>query len=105
ARADEGDEAEEAAAKAAAPGEQDACIDEDIKADLFAKRKQRTSRDRLFQQTNRHELTLQGGYDVSDLFDGTYVVGGAYAYHMTEDLAVEASGAYTQLGSSGGPEL
>ena len=50
----------------------DACIDEDVKADLFAKRKQRTSRDRLFQQTNRHELTLPGGYYVSDLFDGTY---------------------------------
>ena len=64
----------------------DACIDEDIKADLFAKRRmQRTSRDRLFQQTNRHELTLQGGYYVSDLFDGTYTFGGAYAYHMTED--------------------
>ena len=48
----------------------DACIDEDVKADLFAKRKQRTSRDRLFQQTNRHELTLRGGYYVSDTFDG-----------------------------------
>ena len=44
----------------------DACIDENVKADLFAKRKQRTSRERLFQQTNRHELTLQGGYYVSD---------------------------------------
>jgi outer membrane beta-barrel protein len=83
----------------------DACIDENVKADLFAKRKQRTTRDRLFQQTNRHELTVQGGYYVSDLFDGTYTVGGAYAYHMTEDLAVEASGMYTRLTSSGGPEL
>jgi outer membrane beta-barrel protein len=65
----------------------------------------RTTRDRLFQQTNRHELTAQGGYYVSDLFDGTYVVGGAYTYHMTEDLGVEASGSYTRLQSSGGPEL
>ena len=64
----------------------DACIDENVKADLFAKRKQRTSRERLFQQTNRHELTAAGGYYVSDLFDGTYTVGGAYTYHMTEDL-------------------
>jgi len=88
----------------ASPGG-DACIDEDVKADLFAKRRQRTSRDRLFQQTNRHELTIQGGYYVSDLFDGTYTFGGAYAYHMTEDLAVEATGAYTRLASSGGPEL
>jgi outer membrane beta-barrel protein len=83
----------------------DACIDENVKADLFAKRKQRTSRERLFQQTNRHELTVWGGYYVSDLFDGTYTVGGAYTYHMTEDLAVEASGSYTRLTSSGGPEL
>ena len=83
----------------------DACIDENIKADLFAKRKMRTTRDRLFQQTNRHELTAQGGYYVSDLFDGTYVAGGAYTYHMTEDLAVEASGSYTRLTSKGGPEL
>jgi outer membrane beta-barrel protein len=83
----------------------DACIDENIRADLFAKRKMRTTRDRLFQQTNRHELTLQGGYYVSDLFDGTYTYGAAYTYHMTEDLAVEASGGYTRLTSSGSPQL
>jgi outer membrane beta-barrel protein len=105
------DPADEAAAPAAdaptADGKAggDACIDENIKADLFAKRKQRTSRERLFQQANRHELTLQGGYYVSDLFDGTYTFGGAYTYHMTEDLGVEASAAYTRLTSSGGPEL
>ncbi|MDB4982058.1 MAG: hypothetical protein JWM82_2810 [Myxococcales bacterium] len=83
----------------------DACVDENIKADLFAKRRIRTTRDRLFQQTNRHELTLQGGYYVSDLFDGTYTYGAAYTYHMTEDLAVEASGGYTRIASAGGPEL
>jgi outer membrane beta-barrel protein len=87
------------------PEHNDACIDENVKADLFAKRKQRTSRERLFQQANRHELTIQGGYYVSDLFDGTYTFGGAYTYHMTEDLGVEASAAYTRLTSSGGPEL
>jgi outer membrane beta-barrel protein len=87
------------------PEQGDACVDENIKADLFAKRKMRTTRDRLFQQTNRHELTIQGGYYVSDLFDGTYTYGGAYTYHMTEDLAVEASASYTRISSSGGPEL
>jgi outer membrane beta-barrel protein len=91
--------------QASADGDQDACVDENVKADLFAKRKLRGTRDRLFQQTNRHELMFQGGYYVSDLFDGTYILGGAYAYHMTEDLAVEASGSYTRLESSGGPEL
>jgi outer membrane beta-barrel protein len=83
----------------------DACIDENVKADLFAKRKQRTVRERLFQQTNRHEVTLRGGYYVSDLFDGTWTAGAAYTYHMTEDLGVEASAGYTRLTSSGGPEL
>ena len=102
----EADDAEEETAKAEAakPGG-DACIDEDVKADLFAKRKQRTSRDRLFQQTNRHELTAWGGYYVSDLFDGTYIIGGAYTYHMTEDFAVEATGALTKYTSAGGAEL
>jgi outer membrane beta-barrel protein len=116
------DDAEETAAKAEAgkPGG-DACIDEDVKADLFAKRKQRTSRERLFQQTNRHELTLRSGYYVSDTFDGVvytqqakigsvplYTFGLfalAYAYHMTEDFAVEATAGITQLTSRGGPEL
>jgi outer membrane beta-barrel protein len=81
------------------------CVDENAKADLLAKRRRRGAQDRLFQQTNRHELTIWGGYYVSDLFDGTYVVGGAYTYHMTEDFAVEASGSLTHLTSSGGPEL
>lgn len=93
------------AGPAQGPEHQDACIDENVKADLFAKRKQRTVRERLFQQTNRHELTARGGYYVSDLFDGTWTAGAAYTYHMTEDLGVEASGAYTRLTSSGGPEL
>jgi outer membrane beta-barrel protein len=94
-----------ASAKDAGKTGGDACIDENIKADLFAKRRIRTTRDRLFQQTNRHELTIQGGYYVSDLFDGTYTYGAAYTYHMTEDLAVEASGGYTSIASAGGPEL
>ena len=120
--ADPDDDAEEAAAKAEAgkPGG-DACIDEDVKADLFAKRKQRTSRDRLFQQTNRHELTVRTGYYASDTFDGVVyarqakvgsvplytfgVFAFAYAYHMTEDFAVEATAGVTQLTSRGGPEL
>jgi outer membrane beta-barrel protein len=85
--------------------DQDACIDEHVKADLFAKRQMRGTRERLFQQTNRHELMIQGGYYVSDLFEGTYVFGGAYAYHMTEDLAIEAAGSYTRITSSSSEEL
>jgi hypothetical protein len=69
-----------AATAASEPGQ---CVDENVKADLLAKRRQRGAKERLFQQTNRHELTAWGGYYVSDLFDGTYIVGGAYTYHMT----------------------
>jgi outer membrane beta-barrel protein len=99
------DEKPAAAGQAGGQAGGDACVDETVKADLFAKRRMRGTRDRLFQQTNRHEFTLRGGYYVSDLLDGTYVVGAAYAYHMTEDLALEASGAYTRLNSSAGSEL
>ena len=111
AHAADGEEGDKTADKAADPAPPpnpeggDPGIDEDVKADLFAKRRQRTSRDRLFQQTNRHELSLMGGYYVSDVFDGTYVYGMSYGYHMTEDLAVEATAARSQLVSSGGPEL
>lgn len=95
----------EAAEAATGLEDQDACIDENVKADLFAKRQMRGTRERLFQQTNRHELMVQGGYYISDLFEGTYVVGGAYAYHMTEDLAIEAAGSYTRISSSSSSEL
>src|SRR5262249_5269861 len=80
-------------------------IDEHVKADLFAKRQMRGTRERLFQQTNRHELMLQGGYYVSDLFGGTYGFGPAYADHMAEALAVKAAGAYTRIKASSSEEL
>lgn len=94
-----------AVAHAADAGDRGSCIDEKIKADLDAKRRKRAVKERLFQKTNRHELTLRGGYYVSDLFDGAPVAGGAYTYHLTEDFAVEASGAWTRLRSAGAPEL
>ncbi|HET6150196.1 MAG TPA: outer membrane beta-barrel domain-containing protein [Polyangia bacterium] len=98
-------ETDKAGGEAPTPAGQDACVDENVKADLFAKRQMRGTRERLFQQTNRHEIMVQGGYYVSDLFDGNYVFGAAYAYHMTEDLAVEASGGYTRIRSTSGVEL
>ena len=44
-----------------------------------------------FIKAGRHELSLLGGYYVSDLFDGTFVLQGAYTYHLTEDVGVEGS--------------
>jgi outer membrane beta-barrel protein len=97
-----------AAARAAGPDDQQdaaVCLDPDVKADLDAKRRTRSVRDRLVQKTNRHELVVRGGHYVSDMFDATWVAGGAYSYHLTEDFAVEASAGWTHITSTGGPEL
>lgn len=71
------------------------CIDKAIANRLAVKRKRRGAVDRLFIKQDRHELTAMGGYYSSDLFSGTYIVGGSYTYHMTEDTAVEFGAAYT----------
>ena len=72
-----------------------ACIDQEIADRLAIKRKRRKVVDRLFVKQARHELSLIGGYYVSDLFSSTYAVGGSYTYHMTEHTAVELSAALT----------
>jgi outer membrane beta-barrel protein len=94
-----------AAAAGAVPEQPGACVDPAVKADLEAKRRRRSVKDRLVQKTNRHELGVRGGHYVSDLFDATPVVGVFYTYHLTEDFAVEASGAYTRVTSTGEPQL
>lgn len=71
------------------------CIDKEIADRLAIKRKRRGAVDRLFVKQQRHEFSLGGGYYVSDLFSGTYVVGGSYTYHMTESTALEIAGALT----------
>jgi outer membrane beta-barrel protein len=71
------------------------CIDQEIADRLAIKRKRRKVLDRLFVKQARHELSLGGGYYVSDLFSSTYAVGAAYTYHMTETTAVELSAALT----------
>lgn len=71
------------------------CIDKAIADRLAIKRKRRGAVDRLFVKQQRHELAAIGGYYSSDLFSGTYVTGGSYTFHMTEDTAVEFSASYT----------
>lgn len=73
----------------------EACIDQEIADRLAVKRKRRGAVDRLFIKQARHELTVSGGYHVSDLFSSTYGLGAAYTYHMTEHTAVELSYLYT----------
>jgi outer membrane beta-barrel protein len=71
------------------------CIDEEMAEKLAYKRRRRGGTPRDFVKELRHEFTALGGWYVSDLFEGTYVIGGAYTFHMTEDTGVEASFLYT----------
>jgi len=71
------------------------CVDKEIANRLALKRKRRGAIDRLYVKQARHEFSATGGYYISDLFSGTYVVGGSYTYHMTEATAVEIAGAFT----------
>jgi outer membrane beta-barrel protein len=71
------------------------CIDQEIADRLAIKRKRRGAVDRLFVKAHRHELTVGGGYYASDLLSGTYLLGGSYTFHMTDETAVEFAFAYT----------
>jgi len=71
------------------------CIDQEIADRLAIKRKRRGAVDRLFVKQGRHELSIGGGYYASDLLSGTYIVGGSYTYHMTDETAVEFAGWWT----------
>jgi outer membrane beta-barrel protein len=76
------------------------CVDEAQKKLLIEAKRGRRLDTRDFTKASRHELTLQGGYYVSDLLDGTFVVGAAYTYHLTEDVGIEASFGYSQIRST-----
>jgi outer membrane beta-barrel protein len=71
------------------------CIDQEIADRLAIKRKRRGAVDRLFVKQGRHELSIGGGYYASDLLSGTWLVGGSYTFHMTDETAVEFGGAWT----------
>lgn len=66
----------------------------------MAKRRNRLTRDRLFVKALRHELTLAGGYYVSDLFDGTFTLGGQYTFFMSENFGAELSVGWSRLRTS-----
>jgi outer membrane beta-barrel protein len=71
------------------------CVDQEIADRLAIKRKRRGAVDRLFVKQGRHEVTVAGGYYASDLLSGTYLLAGSYTFHMTDETAVEFSGAWT----------
>jgi outer membrane beta-barrel protein len=71
------------------------CIDQEIADRLALKRKRRGAVDRSFVKQHRHELSIAGGYYASDLLSGTYLAGGSYTYHMTDETALEFAGWWT----------
>jgi outer membrane beta-barrel protein len=67
------------------------CVDEALKQQLVGERAYRGVVPRLFQKALRHELSAQGGWYAGDVSDGAPIWGGAYTFHFTEDLGLEAS--------------
>ncbi len=67
------------------------CVDEALKQQLVGERAYRGVVPRLFQKALRHELSAMGGWFAGDLSDGAPTYGGAYTFHFTEDLGLEAS--------------
>src|SRR5580692_9297205 len=76
------------------------CVDEQLKQELIGGRHYRGVEDRLFTKAFRHELSAMGGYYASDLYSSNWVAGGAYTFHFSEDLALEASVAFTRFRSA-----
>ncbi len=72
------------------------CIDEAIRDELNARRKYRGVQKRLFQKAGRHEFSVMGGMYAADLLSSSPVVQGAYTFHFTGDLGLEASFGYTR---------
>lgn len=72
------------------------CIDEAIRDELNARRKYRGVQKRLFQKAGRHELSVTGGMYAADLLSSSPMFQGAYTFHFTEDLGLEASFGYTR---------
>lgn len=80
----------------AASGARADCVDDAIRDELNARRKYRGVQERVFQKALRHELSVYGGGYAADLTSSSYLAGGAYTFHVSEDLGLEASFGYTR---------
>jgi outer membrane beta-barrel protein len=72
------------------------CVDEALKEQLIGKRAYRGVVERKIRKSLRHELAPMGGWYAADVSDGAPIYGGAYTFHFTEDLGLEASYFRTQ---------
>ena len=73
------------------------CVDEALREQLVGQRAYRGVVPRLFRKALRHELSPMGGWYAADLSDGAPIYGGAYTFHFTEDLGLEAAYFRTHL--------
>jgi outer membrane beta-barrel protein len=76
------------------------CVDQELEQELVGGRHYRGVQERLFTKAFRHELSAMGGYYAADLYSSSWVAGGAYTFHFSEDLALEASVAFTRFTSA-----
>jgi outer membrane beta-barrel protein len=76
------------------------CVDEELQRELVGGRHYRGVEERLFTKAFRHELSAMGGWYAADLYSSNWVAGGAYTFHFSEDLALEASVAFTRFQSA-----
>ena len=81
----------------AAPGS--GCVDEELKKELLGSRHYRGVQPRLFTKAFRHELSALGGWAANDAIDSWWWYGGAYTFHFSEDLALEASAGFSRARS------
>jgi outer membrane beta-barrel protein len=76
------------------------CVDEELKEELVGGRHYRGVQERLFTKAFRHELSALGGFYAADLYSSSWVAGGSYTFHFSEDLGLEASVAFTRFRSA-----
>jgi outer membrane beta-barrel protein len=76
------------------------CVDNELKEQLLGGRHYRGVQERLFVKAFRHELSAMGGVYAADLYSSSWVAGGAYTFHFSEDLGLEASAQVTRFRSA-----
>src|SRR5579863_6092360 len=76
------------------------CVDDELKQELVGGRHYRGVQDRLFTKAFRHEISAMGGLYAADLYSSSWVAGGAYTFHFSEDLGLEASVMATRFSSA-----
>lgn len=76
------------------------CVDQELEQELVGGRHYRGVQERSFIKAFRHEFSAMGGYYAADLYSSNWVAGGAYTFHFSEDLALEASVAFTRFHSA-----